>query len=481
MDKTTDPLNNILLAFPCPIAWESMPGDERERFCRSCSNNVYNISDMTEIEANAFLQDKVENTNVCIRFYKRPDGTIKTDNCPRHLRPLRNFAVKVQTLAFLALTITLTLAQSVWSKESLSKLFEKNVFELKGPDRSNLLGRPAPSAIRNATYSVIIEAREEASPELFKKFSSEENEQKIILSTLDELADFYETQKLFACQLNVCLLKKLVKEKMPGAKTSFDCNEFETLRDKAQTRLLDEIDEFSAKGNFEKCRYKVHQFHQISVASPCPSYKPTNLPKGVRIWPEFHGNEMIVRSSNLDRIINSLNKLKSQGGFIDDLLVIETTKKLGTSNKSQQHDILTNAEHEWSVYMQAHKSPTILVVAELVEKKLPSKLSKLAVMKYKVVTDPYKKLKRNTFELTFNEDTAIGDALVVGKKYIMYLEDEPQEKNFSLSGPRAGICEFDPKIWENLRHEAIYYQKCLRKAIDDLKSPMNSFRNPMGR
>lgn len=66
-----------------------MVGDERERLCKQCDKKVYNISDMTKAEANALLVSKQEEST-CYNFYLRPDGTIKTDNCPRILRPARD-------------------------------------------------------------------------------------------------------------------------------------------------------------------------------------------------------------------------------------------------------------------------------------------------------------------------------------------------------------------------------------------------------
>ena len=66
-----------------------MDGDDRERFCMQCSKTVFNISDLSKKEANQFLIEKV-GVDTCVKFYRRQDGTIKTDNCPKIIRPLRN-------------------------------------------------------------------------------------------------------------------------------------------------------------------------------------------------------------------------------------------------------------------------------------------------------------------------------------------------------------------------------------------------------
>lgn len=81
-------LDNLVIASPCSIPWESMQGTDRERSCAGCSRTVYNISDMTKREAEDFL--RLHGTSECLRFYRRSDGTIMNDNCPRALRKIRD-------------------------------------------------------------------------------------------------------------------------------------------------------------------------------------------------------------------------------------------------------------------------------------------------------------------------------------------------------------------------------------------------------
>lgn len=80
MKRFTNPLDNIRVASPCPANWDQMPGDERKRFCSQCSLNVYNLSGMTRDEAENLLL--TSEGRVCIRFYRRADGTILTKDCP---------------------------------------------------------------------------------------------------------------------------------------------------------------------------------------------------------------------------------------------------------------------------------------------------------------------------------------------------------------------------------------------------------------
>jgi hypothetical protein len=79
-------LENVRVAAPCPTSWEQMAGDDRIRHCGECELNVYNLSDMTRTEAEQLLA--THEGRLCVRFYRRADGTIITRNCPRGLEAL---------------------------------------------------------------------------------------------------------------------------------------------------------------------------------------------------------------------------------------------------------------------------------------------------------------------------------------------------------------------------------------------------------
>jgi hypothetical protein len=81
-------LDNLYIASPCTVPWDSMQGDQRKRLCGGCSRNVFNVSDMTKPEAENFL--RCNGSNECMVFYRRQDGTILTDDCPVALRKIRD-------------------------------------------------------------------------------------------------------------------------------------------------------------------------------------------------------------------------------------------------------------------------------------------------------------------------------------------------------------------------------------------------------
>lgn len=70
------PLHQIQIAKPCPADWNAMTGDAQTRFCAHCKKVVYDLSQMTEAQAQALL-DRT-NLNVCVRIARTRDGRILT-------------------------------------------------------------------------------------------------------------------------------------------------------------------------------------------------------------------------------------------------------------------------------------------------------------------------------------------------------------------------------------------------------------------
>jgi hypothetical protein len=93
-------LDVLEVASPCPVRWSDMHGDDRARFCRQCQLPVYNLTDMTRPEAESFLSGRVKRT--CVRFYRRADGTILTQDCPQGMAlARRGLALAVTSLAII--------------------------------------------------------------------------------------------------------------------------------------------------------------------------------------------------------------------------------------------------------------------------------------------------------------------------------------------------------------------------------------------
>jgi hypothetical protein len=129
-----NPLNNLHIASPCSADWNKMFGNERKRYCAECKLNVYNLSEMSQTEAESFLINS--EGRVCIRLYKRSDGTVITQNCPVGLAKIKQ---KISRLATASLALILTFLSGISAfklfanfNKQVSKTIEQ-LEEKKGP------------------------------------------------------------------------------------------------------------------------------------------------------------------------------------------------------------------------------------------------------------------------------------------------------------------------------------------------------------
>ncbi len=97
-------LDNIEIATPCTASWEEMTGNDQTRYCSHCSLNVYNLSAMTREEATGIIAGA--EGRVCVRLYRRTDGTVLTQDCPTGLRAARQRVSRsVRNIAATAATL----------------------------------------------------------------------------------------------------------------------------------------------------------------------------------------------------------------------------------------------------------------------------------------------------------------------------------------------------------------------------------------
>ena len=73
-------LQTLEIPIPCTESWDAMQGDEQVRHCGLCRKNVYNLSVMPQAQAEALLAGHADG-GVCVRFYRRGDGTVLTSDC----------------------------------------------------------------------------------------------------------------------------------------------------------------------------------------------------------------------------------------------------------------------------------------------------------------------------------------------------------------------------------------------------------------
>lgn len=98
MSRFDSPLNDLKIASPCPANWEAMYGDDRKRFCGECKLNVYNLSGMTQDEAERLVTNAED--RLCVRYYQRADGSVITQDCPVGWAKLKQRTMVYATAAF---------------------------------------------------------------------------------------------------------------------------------------------------------------------------------------------------------------------------------------------------------------------------------------------------------------------------------------------------------------------------------------------
>lgn len=116
-----DELDRISVASPCTESWEDMQGDNRVRFCGKCEQDVYRLTDLPRVEANALLERARGGEEICVRYARRADGTIVTNDCPSTIQRGRGglpFSSVVRTLAAgLAATVGAGLTTGCFEEE----------------------------------------------------------------------------------------------------------------------------------------------------------------------------------------------------------------------------------------------------------------------------------------------------------------------------------------------------------------------------
>jgi hypothetical protein len=105
-------LDDIRVAAPCHVSWSAMRGNGRVRECGQCEKQVFNVEGMTRGEAELLLLERAD--GVCVRFYRRDDGTILTSDCLVGVR-LRH---KVRIVRAVLTTALLTLLGMVGLKQA---------------------------------------------------------------------------------------------------------------------------------------------------------------------------------------------------------------------------------------------------------------------------------------------------------------------------------------------------------------------------
>ena len=161
MSKFTSPLNNLKVASPCSQDWNGMIGNERKRYCGDCKLNVYNLSGMTRDEAENLVMNA--EGRLCVRFYKRADGSVITQDCPVGWAKVKQ-RTKVFVTAAASLVFSFLGAVGLQTVFSESKLLSSNFpspFATPTPRKTmGIMVKPSPTPKQTPTPQATPDDRE---------------------------------------------------------------------------------------------------------------------------------------------------------------------------------------------------------------------------------------------------------------------------------------------------------------------------------
>jgi hypothetical protein len=131
MDDKFD-LQKLQVASPCYERWDRMKGDDRVRHCASCKLNVYNVKELTGAEVEALVMRP--QGQLCVRLYRRWDGTVLTRDCPVGLQRARmRVATAMATAAAFVAVLLFPVLVKLGAQEAPAEplTFEQRLEELR--------------------------------------------------------------------------------------------------------------------------------------------------------------------------------------------------------------------------------------------------------------------------------------------------------------------------------------------------------------
>lgn len=157
MPKSNRSFDRMIIPAPCDADWDSMTGNDRVRFCAHCSLHVANLSDLTRQEAISLVARS--QGRLCVRFEKKPDGSVLTRQAPQKLH---HIARRVSRIAAGAFTATLSLsgasAQSGLSSNSVPPgqvITHRELSRVElGCSLSGIIGDPNGAVVSGATVTL---------------------------------------------------------------------------------------------------------------------------------------------------------------------------------------------------------------------------------------------------------------------------------------------------------------------------------------
>jgi hypothetical protein len=117
--------------------------NDRVRFCSQCNLNVYNLSGMRREEAEALVA-KTEG-RLCVRFYRKADGSILTQNCPVGLKAIKRRVAWVAQVA-LGMALSFVSGLGLYIYHLGRQPFPRSLFELRHAEMGAIPYSPSHAA-----------------------------------------------------------------------------------------------------------------------------------------------------------------------------------------------------------------------------------------------------------------------------------------------------------------------------------------------
>lgn len=149
---STDLLDRIHVTQPCKADWDSMIGNDQVRFCEHCSLTVHDLSQMTRKRARRLVAKS--NGRLCIRYQRRPDGSLITTTAPQKLFRIGRRVSRIAAGAFSAsLSLSSAVASPSMERPSISQ--GRATFAQQNPSRQVYTGATFVGIVTDANGAAI--------------------------------------------------------------------------------------------------------------------------------------------------------------------------------------------------------------------------------------------------------------------------------------------------------------------------------------
>lgn len=379
------PLDNLLLSYPCPIDWDSMEGDDYKRYCNQCSLNVYNISSLSREEAERFLE---EEEGVCIRFYQRPDGSVKTRDCASFLHRTREKNKLIKKSLLVASSFFLSLFSGVFKPVDSATAEDCVKTKWHGSSRDfdlhaldGVVGRPFRSDVRQIIekllkrYEYQFSPREQSST-LSKVTRDIEKTHSIKPDHVETLKNYYKEQKDNEMYLSARLLEVTLTVENPiiaqSLKESSVLN-FEELRFAEMKDLLLEAQRLVEADEDALAFKSLAQFIHFGSLGQSLIEADFRLPNKLEKWkyPRYGSTKenprhswLLATKEQLDQAVKLLSQLKTEDKWHDPeqlrrrLILSQLFKRFQSSQDANLKSKIEALESELGVIEVARRYPS---------------------------------------------------------------------------------------------------------------------------